>query len=71
MLICGASLDIVYKTKSFLASNFDMKDIGEENVLLGIEVIRNNNVITRTLGREILKKLDIILVSTLYHDANT
>ena len=33
-------MDVVTKTKSFLASNFDMKDMGEADVILGIKVLR-------------------------------
>ena len=40
MLIFGTSMDVVTKTKSFLASNFDMKDMGEADVILGIKVLR-------------------------------
>ena len=40
MLIFGTSMDVVTKTKSFLASNCDMKDMGEADVILGIKVLR-------------------------------
>ena len=30
MLIFGTNLEIINDTKSFLSSNFDMKDIGEK-----------------------------------------
>jgi len=32
MLIFGTSLNIVQSTKSFLSTNFDMKDLGEVNM---------------------------------------
>ena len=43
MLIFGTNLNIVLETKSFLASNFDMKDIGEVKVILGVKIIRNEH----------------------------
>ena len=43
MLIFGTSLDLVYVTKQFLASNFDMKDMGEAKVILGVKIITTNN----------------------------
>jgi hypothetical protein len=46
LLIFGTSLDVVHDTKRFLGSNFDMKDIGEANVILGIKILRNNDCIT-------------------------
>ena len=45
MLIFGASLDIVHKTKSLLASKFDMKDMGEASVILGFIIIRKDDSI--------------------------
>ncbi|GJY28831.1 zinc finger, CCHC-type containing protein [Tanacetum coccineum] len=43
MLIFGTDLDQVNKTKEFLSSNFDMKDLGEAEVTLGIRIKRGNN----------------------------
>ena len=39
MLIFGASMNVINETKNFLASNFDMKDMGEANVILGIKIV--------------------------------
>lgn len=45
MLLCWChaylyeSIDVVTKIKSFLTSNFDMKDMGEAFVILGIKVL--------------------------------
>ena len=36
MLIFGTSLGMIHSTKRFLASQFDMKDIGEAKVILGV-----------------------------------
>ncbi|GAA0144133.1 hypothetical protein LIER_35876 [Lithospermum erythrorhizon] len=41
MLILGNTLDVINKNKELLSSNFDMKDLGEAGVILGVRVIRN------------------------------
>nr|GEU53750.1 zinc finger, CCHC-type [Tanacetum cinerariifolium] len=43
MLIFGTDQDQVNKTKEFLSSKFDMKDLGEAEVILGIRIKRGNN----------------------------
>nr|GFB74696.1 zinc finger, CCHC-type [Tanacetum cinerariifolium] len=46
MLIFGTDQDQVNKTKEFLSSKFDMKDLGEAEVILGIRIKRGNNGIS-------------------------
>ena len=46
MLILGTDMDVVKSTKDLLSSNFDMKDLGEADVILGIKIIRNSEGIT-------------------------
>ena len=43
MLIVGTSLEVVCETKKFLGSMFDMKDLGEAKVILGIKITRTPN----------------------------
>ena len=43
MLICGTNLQVVINTKSFLRSKFDMKVLGEVEVILGIKITRTLN----------------------------
>ena len=43
MLIYGTSLQVAIETKSFLRSKFDMKDLGEVEVILGIKLSRMLN----------------------------
>nr|GEU61841.1 zinc finger, CCHC-type [Tanacetum cinerariifolium] len=43
MLIFGTDQDQVNKTKEFLSSKFDMKDLGEAEVILGNRIKRGNN----------------------------
>ena len=40
MLIFGTNIDIVNATKNFLNSCFEMKDLGEADVILGIKITR-------------------------------
>lgn len=41
MLVFGTSLDVVNNVKKFLKRNFDMKDLGVADVILGIKIIKN------------------------------
>ena len=43
MLIFGTNLQVVIETTSFLRSKFDMKDLGEVEVILGIKITRTLN----------------------------
>ena len=43
MLIFGTSMEVVNMTKSFLASNFNMIDMGEANMILVIKIIKSDN----------------------------
>jgi hypothetical protein len=42
MLLFSTSMNAIYNTKRFLASKFDMKDMGETSVILGIKIIRKD-----------------------------
>ncbi len=57
MLIFGTDQDQVDKTKKFLSSSFDMKDMGEAEVILGIRISRKNNVISISQSHYIEKIL--------------
>ncbi|KAL0431144.1 UNVERIFIED_CONTAM: Retrovirus-related Pol polyprotein from transposon TNT 1-94 [Sesamum radiatum] len=39
----GSSVDIITETKSFLKNKFEMKDMGEADVILGIKLIRSTD----------------------------
>jgi hypothetical protein len=43
ILILGTSLDVIKKTKDFLSNNFEMKDLGEADVILNIKLLREGN----------------------------
>ena len=40
LLIFGSSLSVVNETKMLLNQNFDMKDLGEANIILGIKITK-------------------------------
>lgn len=69
MLIVGTNLHIVNMTKVFLSSNFDMKDLGETDVILGISE-QNGLVLTQShYVEKLLKKFnhfDVEPVKTPY-----
>jgi hypothetical protein len=39
----GTSLDVIKETKDFLSNNFEMKDLGETDVILYIKLLREGN----------------------------
>jgi hypothetical protein len=57
MLIFGTSINEVEETKAFLSKNFDMKDLGEADVILGIKIIRDGNHIGLSQSHYIEKVL--------------
>jgi hypothetical protein len=40
ILIFGTSLDVINEVKTFLCQSFDMKDLGEADVILNIKLIK-------------------------------
>ena len=76
MLIFDTSLDMVLSTKQFLASQFDMKDMGEAKVILGVNIARMDDSIMLSQEHYVEKILkmfghfEVKLVSTPY-DPNT
>jgi hypothetical protein len=48
MLVFCISMNDMHSTKCFLASKFDMKDMSEASVILGIKIIRRDNGIMLT-----------------------
>ena len=43
IFIFGTNLEVIIETKIFLCSNFDMKDLGVADVILGIKLIKLDN----------------------------
>lgn len=70
MLIFGTNLEQVDLIKSFLSSNFSMKDMGETDVILGIKIKRDSGKLILSQSHyieKVLKKFnsyDCSLIST-------
>ena len=61
MLIFGTNLEIIESTKQFLSSNFQMKDMGSADAILGIRIKRENDkliLIQSHYIEKILKKFN-------------
>ena len=43
ILIFGTSLKVNEEVKTFLSQSFEMKDVGEADVILNIKLLRNEN----------------------------
>jgi len=43
ILILGTSVDVTKEVKDFLSNNFEMKDLGEADVILNIKLLREGN----------------------------
>ena len=67
MLIFDTCNDIVFKTKLFLGCKFEMKDMGEASVILGIKIIKKGDNIL--LSQE--KYTEKLLKKFGYHDFNS
>jgi hypothetical protein len=46
ILIFRTNIDVINEVKSFLSNNFDIKDLGEANVILNIKLIKDESGIT-------------------------
>jgi len=46
ILIFGTNIDVINEVKSFLSKSFDMKDLGEADLILNINLIKGDNGIT-------------------------
>ena len=57
ILIFGTNIDVVNEVKSFLSKSFDMKDLGEADVILNIKLIKNENGLTLSQSHYVEKVL--------------
>ena len=57
ILIFGTNMKVINEVKSFLSKSFDMKDLGESDVILNIKLIRNESGITLTQSHYVEKIL--------------
>ncbi|WVZ50266.1 hypothetical protein U9M48_001538 [Paspalum notatum var. saurae] len=57
ILIFGTDIDVINEVKSFLSSKFDMKDLGEADVILNIKLIKDESGITLSQTQYVEKVL--------------
>jgi hypothetical protein len=43
ILILGNNINVIKEMKDFLSNNFEMKDLGETEVILNIKLLREEN----------------------------
>ena len=55
ILIFGTNIDVINEVKSFLSKSFDMKDLGEADVILNIKLIKGENRITFLQSHYVVK----------------
>ena len=58
MLIIGSNNDIIEATKRMLTSEFDMKDLGVTNVILGMKISRKSDRLVLSQSHYIKKDLE-------------
>jgi hypothetical protein len=62
ILILETSLDVIKDTKEFISNNFEMKDLGEADVILNIKLLREGNCgITLLPNVNLLQRLMILV----------
>jgi hypothetical protein len=57
ILILGTNIEVINDVKSFLSKSFDMKDLGETDVILNIKIIKDENGITLSQSHYVEKVL--------------
>jgi len=57
ILIYGISLDAIQKVEDYLSLNFDMKDLGPSDMILGLKISRIQNGISLSLSHNIKRML--------------
>ena len=57
MLIFGPNVNVINETKIFLSSKFEMKDLGEADVILRVKIKRTANGFSLCLSHYIEKML--------------
>lgn len=69
ILLASSDLDMLYETKRFLSSNFDMKDLGDASYVLGIEIHRDRS--KGTLGLSQRAYIDKVLKRYNMHNCSS
>ena len=58
MLILETNIEVIKSTKQMLSSNFDMKDLGIADVILGIKIIRTLDGISLSKSHYVDKMIE-------------
>ena len=66
LFIFGSNIDVINTTKILLNNNFDMKDLGEANVILNMKIIRVSNGIFIDQSHYIEKILVLTIMYIVY-----
>ena len=73
ILIFGNNINVIKEVKDFLSSNFEMKDLGEADVILNIKLLREGNCGVTILQSHYVEKVlsrfgysDCTHISTFY-----
>jgi ureidoglycolate hydrolase len=67
--LASSDKNMLYETKSFLSSNFDMKDLGDASYVLGIEIHPDGT--KGVLGLSQKSYIDIVLKRYNMHKCST
>ena len=70
LLIFGSNIHAINTDKSLLSANFDMKDLGEASVILGIKITRSDKGLSLDQSHyieKILKKYITLTVNLHVH----
>jgi hypothetical protein len=71
ILIFGTSLDVIKEVKDFLSNNFEMKDLGEADVILNIKLKREGNggvtLLQSHFVEKVLSRFGYSVVNLLQH----
>jgi hypothetical protein len=69
ILIFGISFDVIKEAKQFLSNNFEMKDLGETDVILNIKLLRESiggvTLLQSHYVENVLSCLGLVTVSLL------
>jgi tRNA(Ser,Leu) C12 N-acetylase TAN1 len=57
IFIFDTNMEVINRVKSFLSKSFDMKDLGEADVILNIKLIKNGSGITLSQSHYVEKIL--------------
>ena len=66
ILIFGISLNVIKEVKEFLSQNFEMKDLGEADVILNIKLVKEiNGGVILTQSHYVEKVLSRFVIATI------